>query len=212
MATEFIQKIMKVKLEFTEPVLGAAPKDKEIYTNFIASQAPDAETAAEEIARLGVTEAVDKKTTGFLTDDDGNPAIAEHVIKGFFCGTAKALRRIPGKKTESAKMAAYDQKIKSLIHIYPRYITLVPPEDADEDDILKTIQRPLRRDSINGPSTALASSESMPAGTTMTFEIMLMDKTHEDAVREWLDYGRFRGFGEWRNAGYGRFEWVELES
>ena len=207
---DFIQKTMRIRIEFTEPILGAVPKDEEIYTSFIASKAPDAETAKEEIERIGVTDMVDKGTTGFLMDDEGEPVLSEHVIKGFLSGTAKALRRIPGKTTESSKMAAYDQKIKTLIFIYPRFIKLVPPADVDEDDILKVKQRPLRASTPQGERTALASSETMPAGTTAEFEIQLMDKTHEKWIREMLDYGRYAGLGQWRNAGYGRFEWMEI--
>ena len=29
-------------------------------------------------------------------------------------------------------------------------------------------------------------------------------------VREWLDYGRLNGIGQWRNSGKGRFVWEEL--
>ena len=28
--------------------------------------------------------------------------------------------------------------------------------------------------------------------------------------REWLDYGRVRGIGQWRNSGKGRFTWEEI--
>lgn len=51
----------------------------------------------------------------------------------------------------------------------------------------------------------------MPEGTTAEFEVQLLDKAHEDVVREWLDYGRFYGLGQWRNADYGRFEWMEIK-
>ena len=70
---DFIQRTMRIRIEFTEPILGAVPKDEEIYTSFIASKAPDAETAKEEIERIGVTDMVDKGTTGFLMDDEGEP-------------------------------------------------------------------------------------------------------------------------------------------
>ena len=34
-------KAMKVKLTFTEPILGVSPADEEIYTRFIASKSPE---------------------------------------------------------------------------------------------------------------------------------------------------------------------------
>ena len=30
-------------------------------------------------------------------------------------------------------------------------------------------------------------------------------------VREWLDYGMYRGLGQWRNSGKGRMVWEELD-
>lgn len=29
-------------------------------------------------------------------------------------------------------------------------------------------------------------------------------------MREWLDYGKWSGIGQWRNSGKGRFLWAEL--
>lgn len=37
-------------------------------------------------------------------------------------------------------------------------------------------------------------------------------ETAETAIREWLDYGKLRGIGQWRNSGKGRFEWEEIEN
>lgn len=56
-------------------------------------------------------------------------------------------------------------------------------------------------------------SEEVPAGAQVTFTVQLMtegDKTvgktgYVEALTEWLDYGKFKGFGQWRNAGFGRF-------
>jgi len=36
-----------------------------------------------------------------------------------------------------------------------------------------------------------------------------MDDGHEKLLREWLDYGQFKGIGQWRNSGKGRFEWAD---
>lgn len=44
---------------------------------------------------------------------------------------------------------------------------------------------------------------------TIEFTVQCM-ADHMDAVREWLDYGALRGFGQWRNSGKGRFTWEEV--
>ena len=72
-------------------------------------------------------------------------------------------------------------------------------------------QRPLRAQTMQGERVALASSETVPAGSSMTFEIKMLTDGHEKAVKEALDYGRFRGFGQWRNSGKGIFHYEILE-
>jgi hypothetical protein len=32
-----------------------------------------------------------------------------------------------------------------------------------------------------------------------------------ETVKEWLNYGRVRGLGQWRNSGKGKFYWELLE-
>ena len=45
---------MKIRVTFTEPILGTCPADKEIAERFVASKAPDAATMKEEIEAIGV--------------------------------------------------------------------------------------------------------------------------------------------------------------
>lgn len=44
----------------------------------------------------------------------------------------------------------------------------------------------------------------------MEFTITCMDEKDLKLVREWLDYGYYRGLGQWRNSGKGRFLWAEV--
>jgi len=30
-------------------------------------------------------------------------------------------------------------------------------------------------------------------------------------IHQWLDYGKLRGLGQWRNSGKGIFEWQEIK-
>ena len=57
----------------------------------------------------------------------------------------------------------------------------------------------------------LAASETVPAGTTLDFEVLVMNPKDAETVREWLDYGQLRGLFQWRNSGKGRFTWEEVE-
>lgn len=54
-------------------------------------------------------------------------------------------------------------------------------------------------------------SEEIPAGATCEFTVICLCDEHVEVVRDWLDYGRFSGIGQWRNSGKGRFRWEEIE-
>ena len=108
-------------------------------------------------------------------------------------------------KSECGKIKAYKKEIDGLIFPQPREIPI------EFDGEMGICQRPLRGQTAQGERVALASSESIPAGATMTFDILMLSPDHEKAVREMLDYGKLRGFGQWRNSGKGRFTWELLE-
>lgn len=194
---------MKVKITFNEPILGTWPANKEIAAEFIASKAPDASTVEDEINAFGVDAVVEKGKTVFPKLDDGTPFLYDYQIKGFFKDSCGMLARV--KTTESSKLKAYKKIIDGLIFVEPRTIPFLNyGEIAD-------CQRPLRAQTMQGERVSLANSEEIPAGASVEFEIMCFDEKHEAAVREWLDYGRLRGIGQWRNSGKGRFSWEELD-
>lgn len=190
-------KTLKVKVTMTEEILGTANSNKEIHEEFIASKAPDAPSMAEEVAAVGAEEVFDKSMTVFPRDDQGNPIAWDYQWKGFFKDACGMLRKVPG--SECSKIKAYKKEIDGLIFVSPRKIPI------NFDGEIGICQRPLRAQTAQGERVALASSESIPAGAQMEFEILLMVDAHEKAVREMLEYGKLRGFGQWRNAGKGRY-------
>ncbi len=196
-------KEIKVKLTFLEEVLGTASADKEIHDKFIAANAPDAPSRKEEIEALGVEEVIEKSMTVFPRNAEGKPIFWDYQIKGFFKDACGMLRKVPN--SASSKIKAYKKEIDGLIFVKEREIPII------FDGEIGSCQRPLRAQTAQGERVALANSETVPAGSTIKFTIQLMCDTHEKAIREWLDYGVFRGIGQWRNSGKGKFEWSELE-
>lgn len=196
-------KEIKVKLTFLEEVLGTASADKEIHDKFIAANAPDAPSRKEEIEALGVEEVTEKSMTVFPRNTEGKPIFWDYQIKGFFKDACGMLRKVPN--SASSKIKAYKKEIDGLIFVKEREIPII------FDGEIGSCQRPLRAQTAQGERVALANSETVPAGSTIEFTIQLMCDTHEKAVREWLDYGVFRGIGQWRNSGKGKFEWSEVE-
>ena len=194
---------LKVKLTFTEEVLGTANSNPDIHREYIASKAANAATTEEEVEALGVDAVVEKAMTIFPKDENGVPFIYDYQIKGMFKDSAGMLKRSPGSK--SSKIKAYKKEIDGLVFVEPRKIPF------DLSGPIGDCQRPLRAATPQGDRVALADSETVPAGSSITFEIILLNKDLEPAIREWLDYGALRGVGQWRNSGKGRFTWEEIE-
>ena len=96
-------KEIKVKLTFTEPVLGTCPGDPDIYRAFVASNSPDAATMEDEVAAIGVDGVVEKGKTIFPKLDDGTPFFYDYQIKGFFKDTCGGLRKVKGTKSSGIK-------------------------------------------------------------------------------------------------------------
>lgn len=202
---------INAKITFTEDILGTQPADPDVYRNFIASKAPDASTIEDEVAAIGADAVAEKNMTIFPRMENGRPFLYDYQIKGFFKDTAQALQRLKGndqdglaRVTCSTEMKAYRKIIDGLIFPNPRQI----PFEFDGDIAL--CQRPLRASTPLGERVALNISEAIPAGATITFSVTCLNDQHIDAVREWLDYGIYRGIGQWRNSGKGRFTWEEL--
>ena len=197
-------KTLEAKLTFTEEVLGTSPNDEDIYRNFIGSKAPDAQTVEEEVAAMGADAVVEKGMTVFARDEDGKPCLYDYHIKGHFKDACSMLKKATGSLSKDIK--AHKKMIDGLIFVNPRLIPLEIPEGKT----MGVCQRPLRAQTAQGERVALAMSESVPAGTTCTIEVTCLTDEDIKYVREWLDYGAWRGIGQWRNSGCGRYKWEEV--
>ena len=209
-------KTMTVKITFKKPLLGSLPSDETAFQDFIAVKAPvPTEDELEAIKNAPImatdTECVAESPRGvtiFPKTEDGKPFLYDYQLKGFLKAACSALRRIPaaedaGNKA-TLKIKAFKKIIDTLIFIEQREIAL----DFDGEIELKS--RSLRAQTAQGERISIATSEMLPAGTTATFTIQCLDGSLMDAVREWLDYGRFNGIGCWRNSGMGQFTWEEI--
>lgn len=189
----------EVTVTFEDEMLGTAPGNPEIYRDWVQSKRPDAENGDDEAAMLPVNEEIAQGTTVFRRDAGGNPILLDYQIKGFFKDACGALRR--ADDTESADLKNYKKEIDGLVFVLPRQIVLqLPPGGA-----IGICQRPLRAQTPKGERVSLVRSETVPPGTTATFQVRLLSGRLDELLREWLDYGVLRGMGQWRNSGAGRF-------
>lgn len=186
-----------VTITFTERLLGTAPKNPEVYESYIKTKAPKGVDTEDEAETLEETEK--QGWSGFHTEDQ-NPLLFDYQIKGFFKDACGMLRR--SKHTFSSKTKAYKKEIDGCIFVAPRkiFIELAGP--------LEVVERPLRATGKNGERVALARSDAAPMGSKIIFNVLILkDSVALDVIKEWLDYGAYRGIGQWRNSGVGSFKY-----
>ncbi len=196
---------LNVRLTFINEVLGTASNNPAIQEEFIASNAPDAKSRKEEIEAVGVEEVIEKSKTIFPKDADGNPIFWDYQIKGFFKDACSALARCKGAEEakESCNLKAFKKIIDGCIFVQPRQIKI------NVNGEMGSCQRPLRAQTAQGERISLANSETCPAGSTIEFSVLCLNEAHMKAVIEWLEYGKFKCLGQWRNSGKGA-AWYEL--
>lgn len=201
-----------IKLTFTEELLGSAPLDHEVYTKYIETLKVKRKSMVEGEASDVEAEAlpdVDRKGTGFHRIPVGFPNagdlfIYDYAIKGFFKEVGNIL-----KVTQDQK--ALRSKIDNYLFVNPRRIQIMGLSGAPLRAPDRILERPLRAMTAQGPRVSLAMSELVNPGSSISFQIKIIDGspiTHpERLIESCLEYGRdCKGFGQWRNGGYGRFD------
>ena len=194
----------KVRLTFTDEILGTSSGNPELHREFIASKAPDAQKMEDEVAALGVDAVEEKSMTVFPRLADGTPFLYDYQIRGFFKEICGAMKAISG--TKSSKIKAHKKKIDNTVFVEPREI----PLDLHGMK-MANCQRPLRASTAQGERIALANSEVCPEGTSCEFEVLCMVDEDAAMLLEWLEYGKYKGIGQWRNSGKGRFTFEVID-
>lgn len=190
---------MQVKITFTREVLGSQP-DAATWKAYIASKSADAEKIKAQEEALSAEELENKGTTTFYRFEE-KPALADYQIKGFFKEACSIMSKIPESKSKELK--AFRKMIDGAVMVYPEFIPMTGE--------LSQVARPLRAQTAQGERVSLVNSEAMTRGTTCEFEVVCLDPKLEKYVTEWLDYGKYKGLGQWRNSGKGRFEYEIVE-
>ena len=195
-------KTYKLKVTFTEPILGTQPQ-QDIATEFIQSKARDAglEVADEQET---LPEMLEKGTTVFHRLD-GYPIYYDYHVKGFLKASGKVQNGLCNVRNLRSKVGDY-------VFVFPRRIALKLPDGEHKPEFL---ERPLRAQTMQGERVALARSELLPVGTSFECELKVINEVmSEKLLRGLLDYGALCGMGQWRSGSYGRFfyELSEVEA
>jgi hypothetical protein len=179
---------------FITPVLGSQPQHN-VASEYLGAKFEQGggELPDDELATLDET--VDKGTTAFHKLD-GCPIFYDYQVKGFVKEAGRIFNGLHGVKNLRSK-------IDNLLFVTPRQIPLIVPDGAG----IEYLERPLRAETAQGPRVALARSEMLPAGTAFRCSLEVYEgPITEDVIRDLLTYGSRKGLGQWRNGGYGRFE------
>jgi len=188
----------KVELEFTEPLLGTLPGDEKLAEEYVTSKHPEGLQKEEQESLPGE---IKKSSSYFARDGRDKPILWDYQIKGFFKDVCSMMQRVA--KIDDLK--AHKKIIDGLIFVAPRQIELKLSGE------LTFTERPLRVSTPKGDRTALARSETAPAGTKIQIKIILLKPDLKKYIVNWLDYGILLGLGQWRNSGMGRFNWRSIK-
>ena len=196
---------MKVQIKLTEEMLGTKASNPDVFADFIASKHPSGTPQKDELSNA---EHREEAGTTIFHRDQGIIGIYDYQIKGFFKDACGALNRFDKENRGNLeKLSAYKTKIDGCIFVAPRFIPIVLPDGLK----VGVCERPLRAETAQGPRVSVCRSETVPAGSTITFEISILSKDLAAYVQQWLNYGKLRGLGQWRNSGKGRFNWAEVK-
>lgn len=195
----------KYRLTFIEQLLGTCP-DKDVYEKYITSKAPvpDDEETREELET--VPEGENGRTvTRFHRDVDGI-YLLDYQVKGFFKEAGNILKdELPNVKGKGIK--ALRSKIDNFLFIFPRYIPIADKADGE-------MARSIRAQTPQGPRICIGVSEYVDAGKSIEIKIDLFP--HKEitwpVVEMLLDFGAYKGIGQFRNGSYGRFTWERVRT
>ena len=197
------------KIRGLTPILGGQPASPAVRTEYISSRAPRPELAEEEDELMANLD--DKGLTVFMRDANNRLLLMDYMIKGYFKSALGAIKMQTGIASERAKVDKY-------LFVTPRQIPICRDgeEIIDEDD---QIERPLRAQTMRGERVTLAASEMINDPWEITIGITILPNAATtkskpitwEAIEAALDYGQLCGIGQWRNGGYGRFIWTQIE-
>ena len=206
MKKNMTQKIttIKVKVKLLDQLLGTKASNPSVFDDYIASKCDKEDRRRQELKNAQHIE--ECSATVFHKTADGKPFIYDYQIKGFFKEMGRIIRASGDEFAEKVgskkKWGVIDSKIDNYIFIAPREIIVA---DSVEDGY---VERPLRGKTMMGERIALARSESVAAGSEFEFEVTIMPgPVTIGMVQQILDYGRYKGLGQWRNSGKGRIEY-----
>jgi len=219
---------MRVRAEFITPFLATASGNPELQEEFIAAKVhdykgeitPDEKAAkmVEEIAAVPVEEQISKGSTVFQRDKTGLH-VWDYTWRGFFKECVSQMIELG--EVKKLNPWNYKKACDGALYVNPRRVYLFDKNGKLIDKPHGTLQRPLRATTLRGDRVALARSEFVEEGSYCEFEVVLFESQSNkdyaawreltpELIKQCLDMGNYKGSGQWRSGGYGRFTWSEM--
>ena len=150
------------------------------------------------------------KSTVFLRDESGNPAISSHMILGNIKSILSTIINSGNKDIFKSKVQLGESMAMDLKFVET---LLVASQDILKDPVSKERIlniRPIRFQRMGQTISALAASEQLPAGTqfTTTLRVRSDSPINDQEVLEFIfSHGKNLGLGAWRNSNmYGTYD------
>jgi hypothetical protein len=204
------------RLRGASPLLGSQPGDPDIRRRYLMDKAREAGVAGVAVNENNdLPENYDQKgLTVFMRDKEYEGALylAGYAVKGMIKEALTALKSQVGLTQPRSKVDNLFFMKERKLHILRDGRRIYGPDSINE--------RPLRAETMQGPRTALAASEQIDDPWALEFEVTLMpgEKTKRSEALSWehietaLEYGRYKGLGQWRNAAYGCYSWERVDN
>jgi hypothetical protein len=175
-----------------------------LLEDILATKAPTPEMAEEETEDIKLEE---KGKTIFMRDDKGL-YILNYLVLGFLKEASESVfKQLDIKQMKS--------KITKFCFIRPRKIHFLL---EGTDDVIQqadgTLSRPIKCQTMQGPRVSIANSEYIKAGSELEFEINMIEpngEIKEETLQTLLQFGQFKGLGQFRNGTYGSFELLDFQ-
>lgn len=190
----------RLDIELNTPLLGSQPGHNTPAQTFLKNKAleinPDIEGELDEESKT-LEEAVTKGATIFHKIDN-KAVLFNYHIKGLLKECGEFFNGVDLKQVRS--------KLDNSLFVGPRIIPL------QYEGEITYLERPLKAMTMQGPRVSLAISEMIQPPIKLTCELTVIENTKynftEEMLREFLDYSKLKGMGQWRNSGfYGQFEY-----
>lgn len=204
---------IKIRCTLIEPMLGSKSSDVDMFTKYVAIKSKDEVKILEEVELAKNTDTEENESRQVFTrDHDGDIVIFNYQVKGFLKEAGECIRKAVTdedniSKGKAKKWGMIKGKIDDFVNVYPRKIKL----GKKDPDLL--CNRILNGMTMQGKRTTPIESEAIDAGSSFECEIKIIKNSpvKKEMIYEILNYGKIKGFGQWRNAGNGIFFWELLK-